>query len=284
MNESTLGPTIEARVISNDRITPENTDEIRQLTLQINDPSFRYVEGQSIGVVVPGPHPFGNPYHLRRYSIAKDLGMNASGSSEFSIMVRRCFYVDEMNGEKYSGIASHYLCDSDIGKSITLNGPFKNPFKVPADSTDNIVMISTGTGIAPFRTFIQQLMGEKGEWQGDVRIFYGAKTGMDLLYMNDEEKDKTNYFDEKTFKAYRNLVNRPLDDESDALEQTIEENAREIWALIQQPNTHVFIAGLKKVSDIFESKLAELNGSTEHWEEMKHKLKKENRYSELMYY
>ena len=29
-----------------------------------------YIEGQSIGVLVPGPHDFGEAYHFRLYSIA----------------------------------------------------------------------------------------------------------------------------------------------------------------------------------------------------------------------
>ncbi|MBW9274565.1 MAG: hypothetical protein K1563_12830, partial [Candidatus Thiodiazotropha sp. (ex. Lucinisca nassula)] len=59
-----------ATLKSTTRITPETTDEVRQLVLKIDEPSFRYTAGQSIGVLVPGPHQFGNEFHHRRYSIA----------------------------------------------------------------------------------------------------------------------------------------------------------------------------------------------------------------------
>ncbi len=65
-----IGPTTEAIIEETRRITPATSDEVRHLVIQVLDPAFQFVEGQSIGVVVPGPHPFGNPYHLRRYSIA----------------------------------------------------------------------------------------------------------------------------------------------------------------------------------------------------------------------
>jgi ferredoxin--NADP+ reductase len=283
MNELETGPSVDAKIVSSVRITPQDTDEIRKIVLQIDEPSFRYREGQSIAVVVPGPHPFGNQTHLRRYTIADDLG-NETGNAEFSILVRRCSYIDEVSGEEYPGIASNYLCDLNPGAQILLSGPFKSPFKVPVDSGDNIVMISSGTGIAPFRSFIQKIYQERGHWLGQLRIFYGAKSGMDLLYMNDQDKDLANYYDETTFKAYSYLANRPLENESDALTRTIEDNAREIWSLLEKSNTHVYIAGLKQVAEIFDQKLAEQAPSDSAWAEMKLQLKQENRLSELIYH
>jgi ferredoxin--NADP+ reductase len=283
MNENVLESTVEAVIKKSTRITPDTRDEVREITLQIDDPSFRYIEGQSIGVVIPGPHPFGNPYHLRRYSIANDRGAGEDGMVELSILVRRCFYIDEVSGEKYPGIASNFLCDAGTGDKITLTGPYKSPFKMPSDKSANLLMIGTGTGIAPFRAFIQHIYKEEGSWQGKVRLFYGAKTGMDLLYMNDINDDLTNYYDEKTFQAYKGLIGRPLMEESDGLERSIEENAKEIWSLIQKPNTYVFLAGLKDVSNAFNRKLSELAGSEEAWNTLKEGIIKEGRLSELLY-
>ena len=283
MNAEALGPTIEAVIKDSNRITSENTEEVRQITLQIDDPSFRYREGQSIGIVVPGPHPFGNEYHVRRYSIAEDRGIDSEGAAELAILVRRCFYIDDISGERYPGIASNYLCDASSGDRLTLIGPYKSPFKVPQNTSDNILMIGTGTGIAPFRAFIQQIYKEKGAWQGKVRLFYGAKSGMDLLYMNDINDDLTNYYDEATFQAYQGLMDRPLSKDTDGLEHSISENSQEIWDLIQEPTTHVYLAGLKDVSRAFDSKLAELAGSEEAWDALKKKLHEQGRLSELLY-
>ena len=43
-----------------------------------------------------------------------------------------------------------------------------------------------GTGIAPFRAFVKHLYRDIGDWRGQVRLFYGARSGLELLYMNDE--------------------------------------------------------------------------------------------------
>ncbi len=283
MNESIHNSTVEAVVKESSRITPESTDEVRQITLQIDDPSFRYMEGQSIGVVVPGPHYFGNAHYMRRYSITNDNASGTDGVAEFSLLVKRCFYIDEMNGEQYPGIASNYLCNASPGDKIALSGPYKSPFKMPPKTTDNILMIGTGTGIAPFRVFIQNIYREEGSWQGNVRLFYGATSGMDLLYMNDLNDDLANYYDEKTFQAFCGLESRPLSKASAGLERSIADNADEIWSLIQQPNTYVYLAGLKDVAKTFNTKMAEISGSENTWETLREKLTQENRLSELLY-
>jgi len=69
-NRNELGPVSEAVVTDSVRISREDLDEVRRIRMRVEDPSFRVGVGQSIGIVVPGPHPFGNQYHMRRYSIA----------------------------------------------------------------------------------------------------------------------------------------------------------------------------------------------------------------------
>jgi ferredoxin--NADP+ reductase len=78
-------------------------------------------------------------------------------------------------------------------------------------------MLGTGTGVAPFRAFLRRIYEEQKGWKGKVRLYYGARSGADLLYMNDENKDLTQYYDEKTFKAIQALRAGILSDEADAL-------------------------------------------------------------------
>ena len=60
-----------ATLVSSERITPEDGEaEVRHLVLKLPEGAINYLEGQSIGVLPPGPREFGNPYHLRLYSIA----------------------------------------------------------------------------------------------------------------------------------------------------------------------------------------------------------------------
>ncbi len=281
--DQTMGPTVEAVVNETVRFTPESADEVRQITLQVADPAFRFKEGQSIGVVIPGPHPYGRGDFMRRYSIASEYPSQVGETLEFSILVRRCFYIDEVNGEQYPGIASNYLCDRKPGDKLVLTGPFSSPFKIPTDKTANLMMISTGTGIAPFRAFIRQIYRQHGGWEGKVRLFYGATSGMDLLYMNDINSDLSNYYDEETFEAFNGLVERPLAKEEEGLERSLSENAEEIWSLIQQPNSFVYLAGLEKVYEVFNSEMEKLAGSKEAWSNLSEQLQRKGRLSTLLY-
>jgi ferredoxin--NADP+ reductase len=278
-----VGPTTEAVLEESKRITPETTAEVRHLVLRVLDPAFQFVEGQSIGVVVPGPHPFGNPYHLRRYSIANARSLPQEDGVRLDLLVRRCFYIDEVSGERYPGIASNFLCDARPGARITISGPYLSPFKVPLDSTANLLMIGTGTGIAPFRAFAQLIYERRGGWQGQVRLFYGGRTGLDLMYANDEQSDLANYYDEKSFKAFKALAQRPLMSSSQALEQGLKTNAAEAWALIQDPKTYVFVSGLGKIAVVLDKVMAEQAGSMEAWQQLKMGLIDQRRWSELIY-
>lgn len=278
-----LGPTTQAYIKDSRRITPETSDEVRHITLQVTDPAFQFVEGQSIGVVVPGPHPFGNPYHVRRYSIANARSIPLDSGVELDLLVRRCFYIDEVSGERYPGIASNYLCDAKPGAPLTIGGPYLSPFKMPLDNRANLLMIGTGTGIAPFRAFAQLIYERRGDWKGQVRLYYGGRSGLDLMYTNDETTDLANYYDEKTFKAFRALGTRPLMSSSQALERGLADNADEALHLINEPNTHVFLSGLGKIAAVFDKVMAERVGSSEGWKAIKEKMIDEGRWSELIY-
>lgn len=278
-----VGPTYEAVVKQNTRITSEKTDEVRHLVIQVTDPAFQFVEGQSIGVIVPGPHEFGNPYHLRRYSIANARNVPLAEGVDIDLVVRRCFYLDEVSGEQFPGIASNYLCDAKNGARITISGPYLSPFKIPLDDRANMLMVGTGTGIAPFRAFAQLIYERRGGWHGQVRLFYGGRTGLDLMYTNDEVTNLTDYYDDKTFKAFKALGTRPLMSSSQALEHGLKENAEEAWGLIRQPNTFVYISGLGKIATVFDRVMADKAGGAEAWKSIKTGLIDEGRWFELIY-
>lgn len=272
-----------ATVQSNQRITPESSEEeVREIVLEIERDDFSYEVGQSIGLLVPGPHEFGAEYHLRLYTIA-DGGKSAGGKPTVTLCVKRCFYIDDFNGEKYPGKASNYFCDRSPGDKITICGPFAGAFKMPPDDKANMLMVGLGTGIAPFRAFIKHIYDKKGGWNGKVRLFYGAKSGLEMLYMNDEKSDMTNYYDEKTFKAFEAVSPRPAVDAPVALDKAIEQNAAEVWDMMRDPDTYVYVAGHAKVGELLDRACARIAGSEETWQRRKAELKAGGRWAELMY-
>lgn len=273
-----------AILLKTERITPEESpEEARHITMEVSSRSFVFVEGQSIGVLAPGPHDFGNDHHLRLYSIASSRQGEEGHTAEISICVRRCFYIDEVSGERYPGKCSNYLCDARPGEEIMITGPYGQHFIVPRDNTANLLMVGTGTGIAPFRAFIKHVYEQEDGWQGKVRLFYGARSGLDLLYMNNVNDDISLYYDEETFKAFEALSPRPAFEEPADIGRKVEESATEVWDLIQDPKTYVYVAGLRKTSESLDEALSHIAGSTEAWMRKKRELYVRGRWAEHLY-
>jgi ferredoxin--NADP+ reductase len=282
LNEYDLSRWQVATVVSNERITPAGDADVRHLVLEVSG-NLDYVEGQSIAVIVHGPVEFGNPYHIRLYSIASPRNGEGGHLGTFSLCVRRCFYIDDVSGERFPGVASNFLCDSEPGDPIQIAGPFGSQFSVPHDNTSNLLMVGVGTGIAPFRAFIQHIYKERGGWKGQVRLFYGARTGLDLLYMNDVKKDFSLYYTEGSFKAFEAVSHRPAVEASPNMERVFADNQEELWGLVQDPHTYVYLAGLMDVAPKFEKAMVEAAGSEIEWHCKRAELIEEGRYAELLY-
>lgn len=270
-----------ARLISSERITaPEAREEVRHLVFKTETPGFDVRTGQSIRVFAPGQ--YGNRYHPRLYSIA-DPERETEDGSEFTLCVRRHRYVDDFNGEQYPGIASNFLCDLKPGDAISFTGPFGLAFPVPSDRKAALLMIGTGTGIAPFRAFVRHLHENLGGWEGKIRLFYGAPTGLEMLYMNEENHDLANYFDEKTFQAFQALSPRPAFDLPADVGSALKQNAGEVWEMLQNTMTQVFIAGPQHLLVQTETALVDIAGSVDAWAKKKAELQAAERWHEVLY-
>jgi len=272
-----------AKLIASERITPKTVAEVRHLVFELPEEEFDFVEGQSIGVLAPGPHDFGNAHHLRLYSIASSRKGEAGARNTFSLCVRRCFYIDEISGERYPGKASNYLCDAMPGQQIQITGPYGSHFQVPKDDTANMLMVGVGTGIAPFRAFTRHIYEERGGWSGKVRLFYGARTGMEMLYMNDFKRDLAMYYTQDTFKAFEAVSPRPAFDLPSTLDRLLVSNQLEVWEMIEDPNTYVYVAGLVEADSKFEKAMTVMAGSKDAWLKKRTELEAAGRYAELLY-
>jgi len=273
-----------ATLLTSDRITPPESEvEVRHLIVEVPECDFDYSEGQSLGVLAPGPNEFGNRFHLRLYSIANPRGGEGGTPDRISLCVRRCFSIDDISGERYPGRASNFLCDAQPGDSIQVVGPFGVPFHIPKDKSSNLLMIGVGTGIAPFRALVRHIYELHRGWTGSVRLFYGAQTGMELLYLNDVRKDLGLYYDDKSFKAFAAVSPRPHFDVPPALEEKLADHRPEIWEMIQDPKTHVYVGGLMDADKKFQKSMCAAAGSEQNWIDLRASLIASNRYDELLY-
>lgn len=270
-----------ATLVRSERITPpDSKEEVRHLVFRRDDLSIQCQAGQCIRVMAPGQ--YGNKVHPRLYLVAEP-DVDRDGGTEFALCVRRHDYIDDFNGERYPGVASNYLCDLKVGDSIQFAGPLGYPFEIPAQRQAGLLMIGMGTGIAPFRALIRHIYEKLGSWDGKVRLFYGAKTGLDMLYMNDENKDLAQYVYQPTFKAFQAISPRPAFDAPVALDQALARNAAEVWEMMQDAQTHVYIAGVDDLLPRVEQTLADMAGSWPVWEKVKGAIKASGRWHEVIY-
>ena len=273
----------EATVVSSTRITPVDTDvEIRELILEV-DRDLDYEPGQSIGVLVPGPHPQGHEHHFRLYSVADTPNRERSGKARLTVAVRRVSYLDEYSGERYDGIASNYLCDRQAGDQLTITGPYGYAFELPETKDANLILLGTGTGIAPFRAFIKHLYATMPDYSGRVRLFYGAHTGLEHVYMNDERDDFALYYDRDTFEAFKAVSPRPGWADPIAWDYCLEARSDELLEMLEDTHTRVYLAGLEEVRDQLDEVLGRLVGSKEKWQRRRAELVAGGRWSELLY-
>jgi len=271
-----------AIVKKNERLTPVESEEIRELIIEVTQPEFECQVDQSFGVLVNTTNEFGTTLHHRLYSVA-DLPSKTKGKPKITMLVKRCSYVDDFSGELYQGVASNYLCDRKKGDEITITGPHQLPFIVPEDKSSNLILIGMGTGIAPFRAFVKHIYKNVKDWEGKIRLFYGARSGLELLYMNDKDGDLTNYYDEETFEAFHSLSPRPDWSDHVALDEAIEERAAEILELLSQTNTHIYVAGYQKTNDMLNKAFSNILGSKEKWAIRKAELIAGEKWAELLF-
>jgi ferredoxin--NADP+ reductase len=284
VEEYDSGTRYTATVVSSERITPkDSTEEVRELVLDVERPELPYRVGQSVGVAAPGPPHYGKPHHFRLYSVADLPEQDSSGKPRIKIAVRRCNYIDAYSGEEFKGVASNFLCDLGVGDTFLMTGPFGLAFEVPEERDANLILIGSGTGIAPFRALVKHIYGNVPDWQGRVWLFYGAKSGLEMLYMNDEKDDFAQYYDEETFEAFRALSARPGWSEEIDWKSTLRERGDELWAMLSDAKTYVYVAGLEKMIAELDAIFATLAGSESKWERRKAELMAGRRWVQLVY-
>jgi ferredoxin--NADP+ reductase len=205
------------------------------------------------------------------------------GLPRIKIAVRRCSYVDKYSGEEYPGVASNYLCDRVAGDTITMSGPYGLAFEVPEEMDANLILIGTGTGIAPFRAFVKHLHQNVPKWKGTITLFYGAQSGLELLYMNDERDDFSQYYDEDTFQAFKALSPRPAWAAPIDWDTALSERGAELWRLLGQPHTYVYVAGLEKMRGELDAAFAGIAGTEQKFARRKAELTAGGRWVELLY-
>ncbi|KAJ5226116.1 hypothetical protein N7468_007341 [Penicillium chermesinum] len=112
------------------------------------------------------------PLKRREYSIASCQKVTPN---TVALMIVAVNWVDP-NGRDRFGLATRYLKDLQPGSPITVSVK-PSVMKLPPKSTQPLIMAGLGTGLAPFRAFVQHRALEKAQGKeiGSVLLYMGSR-------------------------------------------------------------------------------------------------------------
>ena len=181
---------VEATVLGRTKIIADDAPgDIQHIIMRLPE-GMHYVEGQSLSIILPGVDPKTNKkYAPRLYSIASTRYGDVLDGNTISLCVRRAEYFDPDSGKvdpAKKGVCSNYLCDAMPGMKVKVAGPVGKTMLLPENLNDDVIMIATGTGIAPFRGFLHRLFMEntvaRHMFGGSAWLVLGVPTSGGLLY------------------------------------------------------------------------------------------------------
>ncbi len=239
--------------ISNDNLLAEGgIGMVQHVKFDISAGDLTYFEGQSIGIVPPGKDAKGKNHKLRLYSIASTRHGDDVDDKTVSLCVRKLEYTDEKTGKNVEGVCSTFLCNIKPGDDVQITGPTGKEMLLPEDPEAKVIMMATGTGIAPFRAYLWRMFKDNErqanpdyQFKGLAWLVFGVATTPNILYKGELEEIQEKYPDnfKLTYAVSREQKN--AEGGKMYIQDRIAENADELWSLIQDEKTHVYICGLK---------------------------------------
>jgi ferredoxin--NADP+ reductase len=271
------------KCLSNEELVRKGGEgTVRHLTFDLSGGDLRYLEGQSIGIIPEGTDDKGKPHKLRLYSIASTRHGDHLDDKTVSLCVRKLEYKHPETGAKVEGVCSSYLTQLAVGAPIKITGPVGKEMLLPDDPNATIVMMATGTGIAPFRAFIWRMLKEKHEnyqFKGLAWLVFGVAYTANVLYKEELEALQAEFPDNLRLTYAISREQQNAQGGKMYIQHRIQENADQLWELVQKDNTHVYICGLKGMEGGIDEGMASAaskNGVV--WADYQRTLKKAGRW------
>ncbi|MCU0868950.1 MAG: 4Fe-4S binding protein [Burkholderiales bacterium] len=235
-----LAPAI-ARVVENRRVVAPHADgDVRHIVLDFGDTPFPVLEGQSIGVLAPGVDRHGRAHHARQYSVASPRDGDGGHATRVALTVKRT-EADPVAGTP-AGVCSNWLCDLAPGADVPVMGPFGHTFLMPDAPDARLLMVATGTGIAPMRGMLARLAARMPRRDGDADrhlLVYGGRTDAALPYADQVDAWRA------TGTAVVTALSRVPDAPKRHVQDALRDDAERVAEFIADPATHLYVCGLK---------------------------------------
>ena len=264
VNLYNLGHPVEATVQGNYRLTDESSDsDVRHIILDFGGKPFPVLEGQSLGIIAPGEGADGRAHLPRLYSASSPRDGERPGYRNVSLTVKR-------DGD---GVCSNYLCDLAKGDTVRVTGPFGATFLLPSDPDARLLMICTGTGSAPMRAFTMARQRTVGARSGGMVMFFGARTPQSLPYFGPLAK-----VPESLLRKHL-VFSREPDGQKEYVQDRMRAEQDTVADLLTDPNTHVYVCGLKAMEQGVEEAFTNIAESIGRpWRAMRDAMREEGRY------
>ncbi|MFN6513987.1 MAG: ferredoxin--NADP reductase [Nostoc sp. CreGUA01] len=275
------------KVISNEPLVKEGGIGIVQhIKFDLSGSNLKYIEGQSIGIIPPGLDKNGKPEKLRLYSIASTRHGDDVDDKTISLCVRQLEYKHPETGETVYGVCSTHLCFLKPGEDVKITGPVGKEMLLPDDPEANVIMMATGTGIAPMRAYLwrqfkdaERAANPEYQFKGFSWLIFGVPTTPNLLYKEELEEIQQKYPDNFRLTAAISREQKNPQGGRMYIQDRVAEHADELWQLIKNEKTHTYICGLRGMEEGIDAALtaaASKEGVT--WSDYQKQLKKAGRW------
>jgi sulfite reductase (NADPH) flavoprotein alpha-component len=189
----------------------------------VDHPSARFTPTEFVGLL--------SKLQPRLYSIASSLRLYPD---EVHLMVDVIRY--ESHGRNRAGVASAFLADRTNDGLVPIYPTIAKHFHLPENPDTAVIMVGPGTGLAPFRAFLQerQAVGAPGRnW-----LFFGSqREACDFSYRQDLERFKADGVLTRLETAFsRDQAKKTY------VQHRMLENTAEIWRWLEE-GAQFFVCG-----------------------------------------
>lgn len=217
------------------------------------------------------------PLTPRLYSIA-----SSQSEVETEVHLTVALVEDERYGSARFGGASHFLASAQEGMQVKVYVESNKHFRLPENPETPVIMVGPGTGVAPFRAFMQERVAQG--IQGDSWLFFGnPHFEQDFLYQTEWQQYLKNGDLSRIDVAFsRDQAHKIY------VQHRIKEQGQALWQWLQN-GAHLYICGdaermAKDVHQALIEVAAEVGGlNTEAAEAYFETLRSDKRYQKDVY-
>ena len=171
------------------------------------------------------------PLTPRLYSIA-----SSQSEVETEVHLTVALVEDECHGSARFGGASHFLASAQEGTQVKVYVESNKHFRLPENPETPVIMVGPGTGVAPFRAFMQERVAQGS--QGDSWLFFGnPHFEQDFLYQTEWQQYLKNGDLSRIDVAFsRDQAHKIY------VQHRIKEQGQALWQWLQN-GAHLYICG-----------------------------------------